>query len=149
MVPLPEDHQMSAILGAPHPWIEAQVSSCLESPKTKIELIQLALRIEATSSFRLIGAGRQANRVIPGRPRNTVDNVGGTRPAKLSRSEDETGGSLLGSPVRARPRREDPTLPQTRRDYSKTKCYNCCQLGHISTDCNLPPRNKAPHLERA
>ena len=52
MIPVIEDHQMSTILGAIHPWIEAQVSIRLESSKTKSELVQLALKVESTSSFR-------------------------------------------------------------------------------------------------
>ena len=39
MIPVPEDHQMSTILGALHLWIEAQVSNRLESPQSKSELI--------------------------------------------------------------------------------------------------------------
>ena len=38
-VPVTEDQQISIILGALHPWIEAQVSSRLEFPKTKSELV--------------------------------------------------------------------------------------------------------------
>ncbi len=39
MVAVTEDHQMSIILGTLHSWIKTQVSSHLESPKTKNELI--------------------------------------------------------------------------------------------------------------
>ncbi len=54
MVPVIEDHRMSTIFGALHFWIETQIPSRLESPKTKNELIQLALKIESTAIFVLL-----------------------------------------------------------------------------------------------
>ena len=42
---MPEDLQMSTILGALHLWIKVTISSWLESPKDKAKLIQLALNI--------------------------------------------------------------------------------------------------------
>lgn len=39
MVFITENHQMSTILGAFYPWIEVQVSSRLQSPRTKSELV--------------------------------------------------------------------------------------------------------------
>ena len=42
---------MSTILGALYPWIEAAISSRLESPKNKAELIQLTLKIESISAL--------------------------------------------------------------------------------------------------
>ena len=80
MVPITGDHQMSTILGALHPWIKTQVSSRLESPKTKNELIQLALKIEFTVSFRPTGAGNQANKTSTSRAWDAVDSSGGRRP---------------------------------------------------------------------
>ena len=51
MVPVTKDQQMSTIFGALYPWIKAQVSSRLEFPKTKSELVQLPLKVESTMSF--------------------------------------------------------------------------------------------------
>ncbi len=45
MIPVTYDHQMSTILETLSPWIESQVSSRLESPKTKSEQIQLAPKV--------------------------------------------------------------------------------------------------------
>lgn len=149
MVPVTEDHQMSTILGALHPWIEAQVSSRLESPKTKNELVQLALKIEATASFRPTGAGNQDNKARTSRAWNAVDSSGGTRLAKRGRPDEEAVELSLGSPVSSRPRREEPNQPRAQRDFSKTTCYNCGQLGHISTNCELPPKEKAPSSGKA
>ena len=52
MISVPKDHQMSTILGALHSWIETQVSNRLESPQSKSELIQLALKVESTAEYR-------------------------------------------------------------------------------------------------
>ena len=46
-----EDPKMNTILVPFHPWIEAQVSSRLEFPKTESEFVQLALKVESTMSF--------------------------------------------------------------------------------------------------
>ena len=62
IVPVTEDHQMSTILVALHLWIKAQVSSRLESPKTKSELVQLALKVECTLSFRSSNTSKVAGR---------------------------------------------------------------------------------------
>lgn len=141
MVPVTEEYQMSILLGALHPWIEAKVSSRPELPKSKLELIQLALGIEASASFRLTETGKRAKKGTSARAWETVDNCDDPRPSKRSRPEDKATESLLGFPARSRSRREDSNLPQTRRDLSKTKCFNCNQLGHISANCNLPPKN--------
>lgn len=37
---------------------------------------------------------------------------------------------------------EDPNLSQTGRYFSKIKFYTCGQLGHVSTNCELQPREK-------
>ncbi len=47
---------MGTILRAIHQWIKAEVSSCLEFPKTKSELVQLALKVESTICFYPPGA---------------------------------------------------------------------------------------------
>ncbi len=60
MIPVPEDHQMSTILGALHLWIEAQVSNRLESPQSKRELIQLALKVGSTEAYRRYSSGTNA-----------------------------------------------------------------------------------------
>lgn len=136
---------MSTILGALHPWIETQVSSRLESPKTKNELIQLALKIESTASFRSTGARNQANKASTSRTWDLVDSSAGTRPAKRGRPDDEAVELSFGLPVSSRPWREEPNQPRVQRNFSKATCYNCGQLGHISTNCELPPKEKAPN----
>lgn len=52
IIPIPEDHQRSTILGALHPWIEAQVSNQLELPKSKSDLIELAFKVESIAVYR-------------------------------------------------------------------------------------------------
>lgn len=92
MVPVTEDDQISTILRALHSWIEAQVSSRLESPKTKNKVVQLALKIESISFPRPTGGGGggdQANRGSSSRTWGQVDDFGGTRPAKRARIEGE------------------------------------------------------------
>ena len=62
MVPVSGDQQIGTILSALHPWIKAQVSSCLECLKLKSELVQLALKVESTMSFCSPGASNLAVR---------------------------------------------------------------------------------------
>lgn len=71
------------------------------------------------------------------------------RLTKRGRPEEEAVDLSLGSPVSSRPRREEPIQPRAQRDFSKTTCYNCGQLGHISTNCELSPREKAPSSGKA
>lgn len=130
MVPVTEDHQMSTILGALHPWIEAQVSSRLESPKTKSELVQLALKVESTSSFRPSSTSNVAGRGNQMPVRDVGDS---TRLGKRGRNDNDGPGF----PV-TKPRRDEPTERQGQRDFSKTKCYNCGEMGHIKDQCTLP-----------
>lgn len=54
IIPVTKDYEMSTILGAVSPWIKAEVSSQLESLKIKSVLVQLALKVESTSSCRLL-----------------------------------------------------------------------------------------------
>lgn len=93
MVSVTEEDQISTILRALHPWIEAQVSSRLESPKTKNKVVQLAMKTESISFPRPTrgggGGGDQANRGSSHRTWDQVDDFGGTRPAKRARIEDE------------------------------------------------------------
>lgn len=92
MVPVAEEDRISTILRALHPWIEAQVSSRLESPKTKNRVVQLALKIESISFPRPTeggGGGGQAMRGSSSRTWDQVDDFGGTRPAKRARIDDE------------------------------------------------------------
>ncbi len=130
MVPVTEDHQMSTILGALHPWIEAQVSSRLESPKTKSELVQLALKVESTSSFR---PSSTSNVAVRGNQMPVRDVGDGTKLGKRGRNENDGPGF----PV-TKPRRDEPTEGQGQRDFSRTKCYNCGEMGHIKSQCTLP-----------
>lgn len=95
MVPVAEEDQISTILRALHPWIEAQVSSRLESPKTKNKVVQLAMKIESVSFLRPTRGGGggggeyQANMGSSSRMWGQVDDFGETRPAKRARPEDE------------------------------------------------------------
>lgn len=91
-----EDEQISTILRALHPWIAAQVSSCLELPKTKNRVVELSLKIESISGPGLTGGGEgeggqeEASRGSSRRTWDTDDGFfGGTRPAKRARLEDE------------------------------------------------------------
>lgn len=127
MVPVTEDHQMSTILGALHPWIESQVSSRLESPKTKSELVQLALKIESTMSFRLPGARSLAARGKQSHSRDVGEMNRGSRLGKRGRNEVDGPESPV---VKKEARAE--------RDFSKIKCYNCGEMGHISAQCEQP-----------
>ena len=149
MVSVTEDHQMSTILDALYSWIETQVSSRLESPKTKNELIQLALKIESTVSFCPTEAGNQANKTSTSRAWDAVDNSGRRRLAKRGRPDEEAVELSLGSPVSSRPQKEEPNQPRTKRNFSKATCYNGGQLGHISTHFELSPREKASNLGKA
>lgn len=93
MVPVTEDDQINTILRALHPWIEAEVSSRLESPKTKSKVVQLALKIESISYFRPTGGGgggHQTNRASSSRTPHMADCFGGTRPAKRARTSGRT-----------------------------------------------------------
>lgn len=133
MVPVTEDHHMSTILGALHPWIEAQVSSRLESPKTKSELVQLALKVESTLSF---CSPSKSNPAARGNQIQTRDIRETNRSTKLGkRGRIDNDGPRF--PV-TKPRRDEPTEAQGQRDLSKTKCYNCGQMRHISAQCTLP-----------
>ena len=127
MVPVTEDQQMSTILGALHPWIEAQVSSRLESPKTKSELVQLALKVESTMSFRPPGASNLAAWGKQSQSRNIGEMNRGTRLGKRGRNKND--GSEF--PVWKKEARVE-------RDFSKIKCYNCGKMGHISAVCEQP-----------
>lgn len=88
-----EDDQISTILRALPPWIAAQVSSRLESPKTKNRVVQLALKIESIPFLRPTGGGGggrlKARRGSSGRTWDQVDDLEGTRPAKWARLENE------------------------------------------------------------
>ena len=138
MVPVTEDHQMSTILGALHPWIEAQVSSRLESPKTKSELIQLALKVESTAAFRGNGLGTNAARSQAIGTKGSNLGKGGKR----VRSEMDSYGGGTSAPPISRIRKDDSTTDnRPTRDLSRVKCYNCGQLGHISTSCTQPPKD--------
>ena len=123
MIPVNEDHQMSIILGALHLWIEAQVSSRLESPKTKSELVQLALKVESTSSFCPLSTNNIAGR---GNQMPVCDVGENSKLGKRGRTDyDGLGNSSTKSC------REEPAEAQGPRDISKTKCYNCGQKEHI------------------
>ncbi len=110
---------MSTILGTLHSWIETKVSSCLESPKTKNELIQLALKIESMTSFCPTRAGNQANKPSTSRACDAVDSSEGKRSAKRGRPDEEAMELSLGLPVSSKPRKEEPNQPRTKRNCSK------------------------------
>ena len=129
MVPVTEDHQMSIIFGALHLWIEAQVSSQLKSPKTKSELVQLALKMESTSSFRSSNTGTVAGRETQMPVRDIGDS---TKLGKRGRN-DHDGPAFPD----AKARRDEPKEGQRQRDLSKTKCYNFGQMGQIKSQCLL------------
>ena len=138
MVPVTEDHQMSTILGALHPWIEAQVSSQLESPKTKSELIQLALKVEFTAAFQGNSSGTKVARSQATRTEGSNLGKGGKR----VRSEMDSDGGGTSAPSAFRIRKDDSTTGgRPTRDLSRVKCYNCGQLGHIFTSCTQPPKD--------
>lgn len=101
---------MSTILGALHPWIEAQVSSRLESLKTKSELVQLALKVESSSSF----CPSSTSNGMP--VRDIGDSI---KLGKCSRNDHDGPGFPA-----TKPRRNAPTEPEGQRDLSKIKCYN-------------------------
>ena len=62
-----------------------------------------------------------------------VNDVGeGAKPGK--RRRDDNDG--LGIPA-TKPHRDEPVEDQ-RRDFSKTKCYNCGEMGHIKSQCTHP-----------
>lgn len=106
MGPVTEDDQISIILRALHPWIEAQVSTRLESPKTKSKVVQLALKIESVSCFGPTERREdQANVRGSSRAWDPVDDFGGRRSAKRARPEDESAALFSGSPASAKPRR--------------------------------------------
>ena len=133
MVPVTKDHQMSTILGALHPWIEAQVSSRLESPKTKSELVQLALKVESTLNVR---PPSTSNVTARGNQMPFCD-VGETNQSTKLGKRGRSDHDEPGFPA-TKPRRDEPTEGQGQRDLSKKKCYNCGQMGHVKAQCTLP-----------
>lgn len=119
-----EDHQMTTLLGALYPWIEAQVSRRLESPKTKNELVQLAIKVESTSSF----CSSNTSNVAARGNKMPIRDVGeGTKPGKRNRDDNDGIGFPATKPG------EDKPVEDQRQDLSKTKCYNCGEMGHIKS----------------
>lgn len=138
MIPVPEDHQMSTILGALHPWIKAQVTNRLESPKSKSELIELALKVESTAAYRGHGSGTNA---FQG-PGTGTNNVGEGKRGKRVRSDRDSYGNNGSGPATSRVRKDKPVVDtRPARDLSRVKCYNCGQLGHIVSSCTKPPKD--------
>lgn len=130
MIPVPEDHQMSTILGALHPWIEAQVSNRLKSPKSKSDLIELALKVESTAAYRGQDSG------------TGIDNGGGGKGGKRVRSDIDSYKNSESGPATSRVRKDEPTIDtRPARDLSRVKCFNCGQLGHVSSSCTKPSKD--------
>lgn len=137
MIPVPEEHQMSTILGALHPWIETQVSNRLESPQSKSELIQLALKVESTTVYRGHSSGTNASQSHA----TGIENGGGGKGGKRARSDTDSYGGRTLAPA-SRSQKNDSTMESyPPRDHSRVKCYNCGQLGHISSSCTKPPKD--------
>ena len=127
MVPVTKDQQMSIIFSALHPRIKTQVFNRLESPKTKSELVQLALKVESTMSFRPSGADNWAALGKQSQSRDIREMNRGIRLGKRGRNKSD--GSEF--PVVKKEARVE-------RDFSKINCYNCGKISHISAKCGQP-----------
>ena len=115
MVSVTEDQQMSTIFDSIHPWIKAQVSSRLESQKTKSKLVQLALKVESIMSFYPPGASNQEARGKQSQSRDIGEiNRGTTRLGRRGRNVNDGSEFII---VRKEARVE--------QDFSEIKCYNC------------------------
>ncbi len=117
MIPVPKNHQMSTILGALHPWIEAQVSNRLESPQSKSELIQLALKVESTVAYQEYSSGTN----VPPGSAIGMDKGGRGKRARPVTNLYGGGTSVLAA---SRPQKNDSTMEsRTSRDLSRVQCY--------------------------
>ena len=101
------------------------------------------------ANFCPTGAANQANKISTSRAWDTVEISGRTRPAKRGRPDEEAVELSLGSLVSSRSRKKEPNQLRTQRNFSKATWYNCGQLGHMSTNCKLSPRKKAPNSGKA
>lgn len=125
---VPKDHQISTILGALYPWIEAQVSNLMKLPKSKSELIELALKVKSIATYRGHNSGTHTFQGS----RNGIDNVGGGKrgkrvSTKVHSSRNNTSG-LTTSQVQ-----KDKPIFDTRPtcNLSTVKYYKSGHIGHI------------------
>lgn len=95
----------------------------MESPSTKSELVQLALKVEFISSFRSFSTSNIAGQ------KNQIPLCNVRESTKVEKcGRNNLDGSTFHV---AKTCRDASREGQRQRDLSKTKCYNCGQIEYI------------------
>ena len=105
----------------------------LEEAARSIELVELAP----------VGVQKATSVVAFSVPAVTSTNYNARRAPYPPKAKSMLSKDIDTAPMTKTKSGPKRTSATTHRDYTKTKCYNCNQLGHLNKDCPVPRQEQS------